>query len=126
MSRLGEFFDFSAAQLRFVLALCAVAAFLTVYLLVRSYTTPALRAPLLPVIVGEPDRELVGAFLLDPNTAPPDSLELLPGIGKVLADRIVQYRESRRFQREVDITEVQGIGPKQYERLRPYLRINHP
>ena len=70
------------------------------------------------------DQQYTGVFLLDPNTAPVDSLELLPGIGRVLADRIVEYRQHHQFAREVDLTEVKGIGPKMFERLRPYLRIS--
>jgi competence protein ComEA len=80
----------------------------------------------LPVIMGDIDREFTGTFVLDPNTAPVDSLELLPGIGKVLADRIVEYRQHHAFEREVDITEVKGIGPKVYDRLRTYLRVKRP
>ena len=40
------------------------------------------------------------------------------------ADRIVEYRQHNRFEREVDLTEVKGIGPKMFERLRPYLKVN--
>ena len=53
-------------------------------------------------------------------------MELLPGIGRVLADRIVDYRQRRRFERPVDLTEVKGIGAKLLEQLRPYIRINQP
>ena len=94
------------------------------YLFVRSYTVPTVDSPNLEVFIGDDEPVFTGIFMLDPNTAPADSLELLPGIGKVLADRIVEYRQLHRFANEVDITEVNGIGPKMYEKLKPYLKIN--
>ncbi len=126
MNRLSEFFDFSKAQVRFLLVFCGTALIMAVYLLVRSLASPTADAVLLPVFVGDADPTYTGVFLLDPNTAPADSLELLPGIGKVLADRIVVYRQHHRFERPVDLTDVNGIGPRVLEKLRPYLRINRP
>jgi len=43
----------------------------------------------------------------------------LPGIGPVLARRIV---EGRPYARVEDLLKVKGIGPATLERLRPYLR----
>jgi len=123
---MNRFFDFSTAQLRFLGVLTATAAVMGGYLLIRSYAHPPDDSPPLRVFIGEDEQIFTGVFVLDPNTAPTDSLELLPGIGPVLADRIVEYRKHRQFERPVDITEVKGIGPKMYERLRPYLKIRHP
>jgi competence ComEA-like helix-hairpin-helix protein len=126
MAKVSSFFDFSASQLRFLVALTGLAVVLAAALLIRTYATPTRQAATLPVILGEPEIQLTGLFLLDPNTAPADSLELLPGIGKTLADRIVAYRQEHRYETEIDITNVTGIGPKLYERLKPYLRVNRP
>jgi predicted flap endonuclease-1-like 5' DNA nuclease len=53
------------------------------------------------------------------STAPRDSLTLLPGIGPVLADRIVNARSGKRsFTRWDDLLAIKGIGPKTVERLR--------
>lgn len=93
------------------------------YLLAKSYAFQPADAPPFEVIVGEDRQVFTGVFVIDPNTAPADSLELLPGIGTVLADRIVAYRQHHRFEREVDITDVKGIGPKLYERIKPYLKV---
>jgi competence protein ComEA len=55
------------------------------------------------------------AFL---STAPPDSLDLLPGIGPVLASRIVAARRGRgSFTSWDDVLHVQGIGPLTIQRL---------
>ncbi|MEW5993758.1 MAG: helix-hairpin-helix domain-containing protein [Candidatus Zixiibacteriota bacterium] len=122
---LNDFFDFSRAQLTFLTVLTATAVVMGGYLLIRTYSTPQPETPPFRVFIGEDEEVFTGIFVLDPNTAPADSLELLPGIGPVLADRIVEYRKENRFEREIDITEVKGIGPKLYERLRPYLKIKH-
>jgi len=121
---MNRYFDFTSRQLRFAAILSLTAIAMAFYLLVRSLSTPDLEASPFEVFVGDPDRQFTGIFVLDPNTAPADSLELLPGIGPVLADRIVKHRQQGYFEKEVDITDVKGIGPKLYERLRPYLRVN--
>lgn len=48
---------------------------------------------------------------LDLNAATEEELDLLPGIGEVLAGRIVQYREEHGpFQSPEDLLNVDGIG----------------
>jgi len=60
-----------------------------------------------PIAVNRADREL---------------LITVPGIGPVLADRIVRLREERGgFHRPEDLLEVKGIGPVKLARFRPYL-----
>lgn len=120
---MNRFFDFSSRQLKALGLLSAIAVLAGVYLLVHAYAVPAEQAPSIEMHLGSEDRMFTGLFLVDPNTAPADSLELLPGIGSVLADRIVEYRRHNRFESPVDITEVKGIGPKMYERIKPYLRV---
>ncbi len=119
----NAFFDFTDAQLKFLAVLTGAAMLTGGYLLISSHATPTTHYPPFKVILGDDEQVYTGIFVLDPNTAPADSLELLPGIGKILADRIVAYRKEHRFNEPVDITEVKGIGPKTYERIRPYLRI---
>ncbi len=121
---MNRFFDFTSKQIKFLAILTTTALIMGGYLFIRSYTVPTVDSPNLEVFIGDNETVFTGIFVLDPNTAPADSLELLPGIGKVLADRIVEYRQLHRFASEVDITEVKGIGPKLYERLKPYLKIN--
>lgn len=63
-------------------------------------------------------------FPLDLNRATAEQLEALPGIGPVLAQRIVEYRQQvGRFHSVDDLLEVHGIGPKRLERIRPYVVV---
>ncbi len=64
---------------------------------------------------------------VDLNAATSAELQAVPGIGKVLADRIVEFREKNGpFGRVDDLIKVQGIGEKSLEKLRPYLTASQP
>ena len=61
---------------------------------------------------------------IDINSASADELTALPGIGEVLAARIVAYRTANGpFVRGDQLMTVDGIGTITYERLRPYIRV---
>jgi len=65
--------------------------------------------------------QLVGTVNI--NTATPEQLELLPGIGEARARAIVSMRKQRGGFKSVDeLTEVKGIGEAALERLRPFVR----
>lgn len=58
------------------------------------------------------------------NAATAAELEAVPGIGPVLASRIVAYREANGPFRDVEgLIEVSGIGPRTLERLAPHLTV---
>jgi competence protein ComEA len=58
------------------------------------------------------------------NTATPNELEKLPGIGPVLAERIVEYREKAGpFSEKKDITKVNGIGDRKYDAIEEYITV---
>ncbi len=58
------------------------------------------------------------------NTAAAADLETLPGIGPVLAGRIVAYRTRHGpFRRPEDLLQVPGIGPGLLRRLREVVRF---
>jgi competence protein ComEA len=60
---------------------------------------------------------------LDLDSASVADLDRLPGIGPVLAARIVEHRRVHgRFHRVDELLLVPGIGPRLLERLRPWLR----
>ena len=59
------------------------------------------------------------------NTATPEQLELLPGIGEARARAVVTMRKQRGGFKSVDeLTEVKGIGEAALERLRPFVRTD--
>ena len=61
------------------------------------------------------------------NLASQDELMELEGIGSVLAERIVQYREERGpFECPEDIMKVKGIGPKKCEKNRDRIAVELP
>lgn len=60
-----------------------------------------------------------GNGLIPINTASPEELETLPGIGPKLAGRIVAYREENGpFTTVEELCEVSGIGEKVLEKIR--------
>ncbi|WP_433167410.1 helix-hairpin-helix domain-containing protein [Kribbella sp. CA-247076] len=58
------------------------------------------------------------------NTATLDQLDALPGVGPVLAQRIVDYRTQNGPFTTIDqLQEVSGVGPKKFDSLKPHVRI---
>ena len=65
------------------------------------------------------------AMGLNINTATQAQLELLPGVGPALAQRIIADREKNgRYTAIEQLDRVKGIGPKTIEKLRPYIRVD--
>lgn len=65
-----------------------------------------------------------GSALVDLNAATASELEELPGIGPVLAERIVQWREDNGRFTDVEVLgEVSGIGDALMAQLRPLVRV---
>ncbi len=55
---------------------------------------------------------------IDLNRADAATLQTLPGIGPVLAARVIAHREAHgRFQQPSDLLDVPGIGPKRFAQL---------
>lgn len=59
------------------------------------------------------------------NSATAAELERLPGIGKVLAERIVKHRNNfGLFRRLEHLMIVPGISERKFRELRPYVRLD--
>jgi competence protein ComEA len=79
-----------------------------------------------PGVVGEPlgPGSTAGAAPVDLNTADLTELDTLPGVGPVLAQRILDWRSKNgRFSTVDELGEVSGIGEKVLENLRPLVRV---
>ncbi|MCL6642221.1 MAG: helix-hairpin-helix domain-containing protein [Candidatus Bipolaricaulota bacterium] len=64
---------------------------------------------------------------LDLNSATLDELIDLPGIGPVLAQRIIEYRDKHGgFKTIEELLEIRGIGPKRFEQLKGRVRLGPP
>ncbi len=61
---------------------------------------------------------------IDINTATAEELVELPRVGKVTALRIVEWREENGpFSRIEELMNVQGIGERTFERIRPHVKV---
>jgi len=62
--------------------------------------------------------------IINLNTATAAELDLLPGIGPALAQRIVEDREQRGPFRSIDnLGRVRGIGPETIRKIRPLVTV---
>lgn len=60
--------------------------------------------------------------LININTASTQELTALPGVGEVIAERIVNYREAHgAFVTIYDITAVSGIGDGKFEKMKDFI-----
>lgn len=84
-----------------------------------SGTAAAAAPPVNPVNPVDPATAVV-----DLNTATPEQLEQLPGVGEVLAQRIVEYRDAHGGFRSVEqLRDVNGIGDRKYAEMRDKARV---
>ncbi len=74
--------------------------------------------------LGERTENTISVFPIDINTATKEELILLPGIGKVYAERIIGCREKNNgFDEKEDLIKVIGIGPKTFENIEDKITI---
>ena len=61
---------------------------------------------------------------LNLNSASVAQLEALPGIGRAMAERIVEYRQKNgAFKKAEDLMNVRGIGEKNFLKLKPLVTV---
>ena len=65
----------------------------------------------------------VESILININTATLEELTSIPGIGDIIAGRIISYRETMPFTSTEDIKNVSGIGDSMYEKIKDYITI---
>jgi len=86
------------------------------WLVVGQWEVARLKAP--------PAERLLLGLPLDVNAVTVSELTLLPGIGPVLAQRIVAARKEKGpFQELDDLLAVPGLGPKNLDRLKSWIRL---
>jgi uncharacterized protein len=77
--------------------------------------------------LGEVVDSCVNAVGVDVNTASPQLLEHVSGIGPNLAKKIVSHRSNKgRFSSRREILKVSGLGPKTFEQAAGFLRVHGP
>lgn len=82
-------------------------------------TLAALVSSAMPAVSGAQPEEPVNI-----NTATVEQLTELPRIGEVTATRIVKWREENGpFSSTEELMNVQGIGERVYERIRPHVTV---
>ncbi|MCX6154035.1 MAG: helix-hairpin-helix domain-containing protein [Candidatus Kapabacteria bacterium] len=71
------------------------------------------------------ERKAAPGELVDLNAASKTELMKLPGIGSSTALRIIEYRQKHKFNNIEDLMNVPGIGPKKFEKIKPFLKITN-
>ena len=76
---------------------------------------------------GRPQDSVAGPQPVDLNQATQRQLDLLPGIGPVLAGRIIEYRQRHGgFHSIGELRAVSGIGSKRYASLKDLVVVGLP
>jgi len=83
--------------------------FLALFLSAAAFSATTKKPPLKPVNI---------------NTANAEELQLVPGIGPVTAEKILQMRKSYGpFKSVDDLVAIRGIGKKRLDKMRKYLTV---
>lgn len=90
----------------------------------RAFKVTTLMGLLCFLVAGFPTMSQAQKGAVNINTASIDQLTLLPRIGAVVAQRIVDFRDKNgRFKSLEDLMLVQGVGEKTFELIRPHITI---
>ena len=65
-----------------------------------------------------------GDGIVNINTAGPEELQKLPGVGPSTAQKFIDYRtQIGRFASVDQVQDIKGIGPKKFAKLRPFITL---
>ena len=107
------------------LILCAVLILLALFLMPHPYPgreVPVGEVP--PLILSPAQIRKPADDLLDLNTATPEQLQTLPGIGPARAQSIVDYRtQNGPFQSPEELSAVDGIGMGLLDQVRDLITV---
>ncbi len=93
-------------------------------ILVAGGTTANYSSANLTLLLGDSNLKQQ-AQKIDINRAEKWLLEALPGIGEIIAQRIIDYRtEKGKFTTSQELLEVDGIGTSIYERIKEYITVS--
>ena len=61
---------------------------------------------------------------IDLNKATLIQLSTLPGVGRTMAQRIMDYRTSKsKFTSVEELLKIKGVGPKKFEKIKPFVKV---
>ncbi len=113
----------------FLVAALLVGTGLTLYKRTHPQFAPELvplgREAVVSTNAQEQSDPVADARLLNINQATAEELQLLPGLGPSLSRRVVSYREAHGGYAKIeDIMQVDGIGPKTFQRIRDCISVD--
>ncbi|MEE9441952.1 MAG: helix-hairpin-helix domain-containing protein [candidate division Zixibacteria bacterium] len=122
---MNRFFDFSREQMRTLVVLAVIVVMAGSYKFIRDYYIKPLR-PASAWKISQIE-SLETNLKVDLNYSPADSLELVPSLGPILSQRIIDYRaQYGKFPAVDSIVNVLGIGEAKLKQIKPYLKVTMP
>ena len=115
------------AEKSIILLALALLVIFAVYTVITAAAAPELEISAAQFPVPEREYNILNTSdaLININTADSEELARLPGVGTVLAERIVQYREEHGlFSFPEDILNVSGIGEAKYENMADMITVS--
>lgn len=58
------------------------------------------------------------------NTADINELTSIPGVGEKTAQKIIDYREKKKFKKIEDVMNIDGIGENKFKNMKDYISVN--
>ena len=98
----------------------------TFIILVIAAVIICCNADLMTVPLANSQSQQLENIKININTADPNDLQLLPGIGASLAEKIVAYRQRYgSFKSIEEIMNVKGVGSKLFENIKPFISVSN-